>query len=73
MGYEQGRGLAPRRQKVAASIEEEFSLFPDQINTPRLLPSPSTTTELGQLQSTMAEQNKILATLAQARSSQASF
>ena len=67
MGFERGRGLAPRRQKVAASIEEEFSLFPDQTSTPRSPPSSSTTTEISQLQNTMMEQNRILATLAQAR------
>ena len=73
MGFERGRGLAPRRQRVAASMEEEFSLFPDQSDTPRPSTSSSTTTELGQLQNTMAEQNRILATLAQARPSRSSF
>ena len=73
MGFERGRGLAPRRQRVAASMEEEFSLFPDQPDTPRPPTSSSTTTELGQLQNTMVEQNRILATLAQARSSRSSF
>ena len=73
MGFERGRGLAPCRQRVAASMEEEFSLFPDQPDTPRPPTSSSTTTELGQLQNTMAEQNRILTTLAQARPSRSSF
>ena len=75
MGYERGRGLAPRRQRVAATMEEEFSLFPDQAIASSSSPSSSSTTatDLGQLQSTMAEQNRILAALAKARSSQPSF
>ena len=75
MGYERGRGLAPRRQRVAATIEEEFSLFPDQTIASSSSPPSSLTAamDLGQLQSTMAEQNRILATLAKARSQQSSF
>ena len=69
MGFERGRGLAPRHQRVAASIEqEEFSLFSEPAAPPSRAP-----TELHQLQTTMAEQNRILATLAQARSSPSSF
>ena len=65
MGFERGRGLAPRRQRVAASIEqEEFSLFSEPAAPPSRAPASS---ELHQLQTTMAKQNRILATLAQAR------
>ena len=75
MGFERGRGLAPRRQRVAATIEEEFSLFPDQAIASSSFPPSSSTavTDLSQLQSTMAEQNRILTALAKARPSQSSF
>ena len=73
MGYERGHGLAPRRQRVAATMEEEFSLFPDQAITPSSSSPSTTTTDLGQLQSTMAEQNRILAALTKTRSPQSSF
>ena len=75
MGYERGQGLAPRRQRVAATIEEDFSLFPDQAIASTSSPlSPSAApTSLGQLQDTMAEQNRILAALVKAQSSRSSF
>ena len=71
MGYERGRGLAPRRQRVAAT-EEEFSLFSEQSPSPTSSSTPSLA-NVGQLQNTMAEQNRILAALLKSQSPQSSF
>ena len=75
MGYERGHGLAPRHQRVAATMDEDFSLFPDQTIASSLSPPPSSMApnSLGQLQDTMAEQNRILAALVKAQSSRSSF